>query len=732
MKICRVLIEDMSSRNICNIDTFISVNINRSMGNIATATVSLDNTNDKQYRKELTNDEKLINSNRRYWHSLLSKYTNGVSEKEESIRKIFLYSRIWIDVKDKDAKENGWMPCFTGIITSVDESLIYGSKIELSLGCVELAHYLKQTIIPTVPAAEKDLNTYMGNFINVLSLSDFTYTSSLSSKSLKEILNNFIGYANSFNTFVGFNTAYDKLKSKDKAEFNKIFVDNGWKDCTDKTHWFRHSALWGKLRIEPSGTVFRNNNRPVYDIPVGEFEPGSDIYILYDAPSEFILDNIVGENSTIIQKIITNTIVLYGMKKESIWALISSLSKILFLDLFTTGAGDIVLQVPRYDNLPSFEKNISDYGWGNIQISAKKEKFIVKGIQCNHGSNYILLAKDIKGWSTNEDVENINTNIAVAYDFNYVSSGDLGETLASLYFTGRAIDTHFSPMNYGFKLLSIDKIFALDIDNNNLDKVKENTSLKNIFAKHLLQYYNLRYKTGSIDLDWRVDLELGKTVYLTERQLLGYISGFKMSYTVGESLSTSYNISNVHRVSESIGNYWIDILELFGLSTKVITSQIITSYNSSETIIRSNKEVLPIKNKDFLLYPIKNGYTRVSKKKRLAGQIEIVLNNETDCSIRAIYDGEVTEFNYNDYNKWFIRIKHVYRGKILSSCYCHLNKKLYKSVMGSKVKRGEIIGYLGNSENSNDRYFFFALVEIDRNGKKVPIKIENTYKLVDT
>ncbi|UII30707.1 M23/M56 family metallopeptidase [Fulvivirga ulvae] len=99
----------------------------------------------------------------------------------------------------------------------------------------------------------------------------------------------------------------------------------------------------------------------------------------------------------------------------------------------------------------------------------------------------------------------------------------------------------------------------------------------------------------------------------------------------------------------------------------------------------------------------------ILKVEKMHQGIDLVAKEGTP--VYATADGEVTESAEGDVRGHFIRIKH---SEVYQTQYAHMSKRDVKA--GDKVKRGEIIGYVGNTGQSRGAHLHY---EIHENSKPV-------------
>ena len=101
--------------------------------------------------------------------------------------------------------------------------------------------------------------------------------------------------------------------------------------------------------------------------------------------------------------------------------------------------------------------------------------------------------------------------------------------------------------------------------------------------------------------------------------------------------------------------------------------------------------------------------------------------------IYAVWDGNVSRAGWHDAYGNHIRVFHLIKGIKYESVYAHLFNKHPYYPIGTKVKRGQIIGDADSTGNSTGDHLHFSLKQY--NGVKPDTKLQNAfdwpYDLID-
>lgn len=135
-----------------------------------------------------------------------------------------------------------------------------------------------------------------------------------------------------------------------------------------------------------------------------------------------------------------------------------------------------------------------------------------------------------------------------------------------------------------------------------------------------------------------------------------------------------------------------------------------TLFSLNSAVQTEKKFHLPLPSKSFVVTS-EFGYRihPITGKRKHHGGIDLAADGGT--KIYAMADGIITESRYGSISGNFVEIKH---SNGLSTFYAHLSKRAVS--VGSKVSKGEVIGYVGTTGGSTGNHLHF---EIRKNGVKL-------------
>lgn len=128
---------------------------------------------------------------------------------------------------------------------------------------------------------------------------------------------------------------------------------------------------------------------------------------------------------------------------------------------------------------------------------------------------------------------------------------------------------------------------------------------------------------------------------------------------------------------------------------------------------------MSVKKIDVKMPVLKNGNHYLTSDYKTRGDrsahngMDMIGKNPSIDDIVAIDDGEVITSTYSKTAGYYVEIKH--QNNYISR-YLHMKKNSLKVKKGQKVKKGDLLGTMGNTGNSNGAHLHFAIY----NAKRVP------------
>lgn len=786
----RVFIEDPDKKVIRRISHFMKVDVTSTLDNIGTASITLSNKDD--YWFECVKRKKKIKNGDYYynWYKELGQSVDRwrewqVQQEEEGKESVFnpnvgyeltgigLLSRVWIDCRVRDDVKNyvgggDWVGIFTGVVTEIHEGYDVDGEPEVVLSCKDLLRYFEVSpvlsqkaykdldflIAAIKPPAEEAQNPPV-DLSQSLALDEATKAAlerikerelmklfvedTMYNMDPKEYLSHLVTLVNFTNTYEGFTSLFDKTPSlrEDKEKVKEQFKKDLGQDPFIEESWFRKELLWdigsesGEKIIEGSGS---SNVRDLDEDEVNkkhEYSESDSVYKTLMAPRKVYVDALIFKNLEVIKLALKGKLALFGSQRVDAWKRMKILLSTLYFNFYQSGCGDLVLQFPRWDNLPTFKgsgNNFLDYGWARSIIekrksdefsSKEKEKEKWKGRQAYHSGNYVIQDTGLRSWSFEENESALRTN-AICNFSNIDFDINLSPDAQLVYGVGRAVSKEYSPLKYGFRIFETSEIAVIKFP-----EVYKDDKRKNAFTDTVLQIVNAENSSGNISLNMRVDLQVGRTVYLVDRDILGYLEQIRHSIEVGKDIKTTCKLGQIHSPVNRIGYPYEATLQLF------------KGYNDDiEEPAHLKEEVLPKKVGKDIFREVAYGkfgnpaspigkYLEVTQKFSISHSgLDFRIPSKSEGFVRAVWDGEVNRVNWNvSLNGNCIGILHTNKAENIvqwETIYLHLANSPYtfddrtgkrkELKVGDKVKKGDKIGVAGDTGKSRGIHLHFALL----------------------
>lgn len=141
------------------------------------------------------------------------------------------------------------------------------------------------------------------------------------------------------------------------------------------------------------------------------------------------------------------------------------------------------------------------------------------------------------------------------------------------------------------------------------------------------------------------------------------------------------------------------------------------------------KGLIEVKNnvlKKGIHYVTSDYKTRNSSRSKHGG-IDIVSYNGKNCVtdyIICVHDGEVLKSKYSPLGGgYWVEVKH---NKNISSRYLHMKKGSIQVKVGEKIKKGQVIGYMGNTGNSKGAHLDFRIIANGKVTDPYPYLLDDT------
>jgi len=297
---------------------------------------------------------------------------------------------------------------------------------------------------------------------------------------------------------------------------------------------------------------------------------------------DILIDKAINEGpqAIVYREMLDGVLSPYQSQRARGDAILKKVAESSFFNLFFNGNGDLVYQIPRYNNAPGeydpgtltdpiitgsrfrgqteVQKTTFVYDFkrsGDFDFSPHAESLPHKG----HGFNYVITDLSLEQWTLINSEEPIVTNVRIPTDLSLIN---IDGTLQTGYLTGitRVGDVAALQRRFGLRTIELPQIILSELMTNKTSEGRR--GIQDIMAIAALNQLNGLSQSGTVGLTFRPDLELGKNVFLMERSKLYYLMGTTTTVNQGDDANTLLHLGFGHDIGDRIPNPWIDIRPL--------------------------------------------------------------------------------------------------------------------------------------------------------------------------
>lgn len=399
--------------------------------------------------------------------------------------------RIWIWMTS--AYDGEWYLVFTGIISQIVDSYVYGSDSTITLNCKGLSRYLEVSYIPL----KSSLSTLVNNLHEYLLRKVECFTNRL--VNIKEGVGEVSG-----DDMVKYIIDSVNLEYKGTKDFvNCNFLQNIW---DTQTYLKKTTGVSNKIS---------KKFRPVLFIhpKVGESKP--------------------------FKVMLAQVYELFRTETDTALGLLKKIANTTFYDFYCDSLGNLIYQPPQYDNVPGDGKQVAH---GENYIFDSRGYF----------QEVFGKTREIKSVVFSEDEETAVTGVIVPGDWVMAEIPQvLRDCIIGMYPRLDDLRQKWSLprvniYKYGIRLFTAQPVIGVTVQDV-LDR----------YAKAIYNRLNSMVFKVNVTFDLpRPDLQLGRTIYFEDRKSLYYLTAIKISYAFGKSATTSLTGSFGHLVYNPIGDVW--------------------------------------------------------------------------------------------------------------------------------------------------------------------------------
>lgn len=224
-----------------------------------------------------------------------------------------------------------------------------------------------------------------------------------------------------------------------------------------------------------------------------------------------------------------------------------------------------------------------DWSDGDYDYAPAPEGFS----QRSHGFNHVITDVCVRGWRLSSSEEGLVTTVSVPFGQDLIV---LQNALETGLVTGRVgIDfTKALVARFGLRRFEAQKMNVSDIY-----QKMSNPDFINAFAKALLIQINGRAFGGGLELSFRPDLDVGKNLFLIERQNLFYVVNVSHTVRQGQDASTALQLGYGHDISREIISPFVSVRSVAGSGFSAGSAAQPSSSGSTEAATSSQLQSVP-------------------------------------------------------------------------------------------------------------------------------------------
>jgi hypothetical protein len=529
---------------------------------------------------------------------------------ESDLVDVGLIQRVFIDIKGQDGY---WYAGFSGVISSIDDTVRAGDVPAVTITCKDAWRIfaMSEINLQIGPAAIEDtilfdIQRRAGDF-NGLGVS--TILDNLDGVNVIKRVMSFSQAAVAYQAYKTLVAAQRPSTGVATTDINVNFPNVADPPAFKRENFFHDTAFWdidgssGFVAEQPYfglSTLRRVVGRPD---GAGIPEQGTDIANL---SASFLVDGNIrtGATAYVYQRLIRRVLEPFQTQKVVGDALVKKVADSSFFDVFVNGNGDVVYQIPRYNNFPgsfsvattggtsaddrvdsdssedvavtpeSLPSETLDYGKfeaGDFDYAPPPHNFAVKW----HGTNYIITDLGLKRCSFIDTEEPIVSNVRLPGGAELIQ--DVGK-IAPITLVGntKLSDTCGIPLRtvadiqrrFGVRVREAQQIFIPGIFGSDTN----NKPLLDAMALMIMQQLNASALSCTVELTPRPDLDVGSNVLLVERQRLQYILSWSFSIANGKEAGTGLACSYGHDLGTNVPSPFLALRdELMSISSKPST-----------------------------------------------------------------------------------------------------------------------------------------------------------------
>jgi hypothetical protein len=484
-----------------------------------------------------------------------------------------LMNRVWINWGDRNNKPNepSLVAGFSGYITTVTRNRAPGSHGTITVQCSGLLGLMQRSEIVLSQALDQRFEPLSGEDIQDQDMQPTT--NALAGLNGVEIVERCV-------------TRTQNLFCYNSGTASEIAAKN-------PDDYFHQDKLWqltGDRFPEPNGAVLSNNvgfgpNSIAYDparifVESVDSEVGPRLVTGAEMNGKLVIDPDILTNEKgewdVFRKMIRQTFAIYQNTNQAAFTLAREVADTLGYNLFEDPKGNVVFQVSKYDVLPRLrgDKGIAMQDTvleGDILRSKYTEDYSRIPY---HDFDYILDSVGDIGQRFTETEANTVNYVMATGEPNWHQQKDstikyhtaTGATSPKLLFQefAKLVSTPTGMLIPACEEAEMVRrhIRRYGVRRHNARALIVGPGSTNLLTRYALSQMisiNAGGRTGTVNLDQRPDIWVGRTVFLVEAQRLGYVVGASNAFNRSGRgpHNTTLTLAHCHHPNERIGVPWL-------------------------------------------------------------------------------------------------------------------------------------------------------------------------------
>lgn len=506
-----------------------------------------------------------------------------------------LMRRVWIDFKDH---RDMWVAGFTGIVSNIQDTYTTGENPVVTIGCSGMMRFWEASEYITQAALENLEWPFPGG------ASEFPnsfYSNTLQGMSFPELMVEMATFVNGWFSLTGGTGSLTDRKPENFYMHDKLLhVDS---DKIINNSDLTRISFTPQRNIPASASLnLSANTRP-------ETYTDSLIGSLYVDVEATRNDNL---QQDMIRSAFRRSLELFSFESASPMRIVQDACSVVNFEIFEDPRGNVNLWVPKYDSLPTLDSDGSNVAFlplskrktltdADLADDAKRgyvpsepvstpeplssttfgippfrpktvtntnPKPLLTSIYGEdysalpfHDRRYIIDDTYIRSWTLTTAEDALKTYCRVMSQAHILEG--IPGNLAAYSMTGytsyerlkdvsKEMADYIVQLNrrYGIRRMSLPTVYTNDMEAGGdlLVRLAYSGLIRN----------NAAAKSGVLQLIQRPDLWPGRTIFMAERQKLGYITQVTNTFTMRQAHTTTLTLSYVHDPIERIGNPWRD------------------------------------------------------------------------------------------------------------------------------------------------------------------------------